>query len=139
MRSGVPGGRALPLHPPRKPPTGAEISRTRTLGAAQREIYESDLAAGYTEPGEAAYAAAWKANAAGVDLNRNFSADWDSLEGRSEPSSELYAGSQPEDQPESRALAEYTRSLRPDATMSLHTAAASSTPNTPIDIRIARL
>ena len=121
LRSGVPEGVRFHFIPLVNP-DGAEISRTRTLGAAQREIYESDLAAGYTEPGEAAYAAAWKANAAGVDLNRNFSADWDSLEGRSEPSGELYAGSQPEDQPESRALAEYTRSLRPDATMSLHTA-----------------
>ena len=30
----------------------------------------------------------WKANAAGVDLNRNFDAGWESLESRSAPSSE---------------------------------------------------
>ena len=34
---------------------------------------------------------------------------------------ELYGGAQPEDQPESRALAEYTRRVQPDATVSLHT------------------
>ena len=103
-------------------PDGVEISRTAALGAAQRAIYESDLAAGHTELGEAEYAAQWKANAAGVDLNRNFDAGWDALDGRAAPSSELYPGAAPEDQPESRALAAYTRSLAPDATISLHTA-----------------
>ena len=102
-------------------PDGVEISRTRTLSEAQREIYAADLAAGYTNLDEGEYAAQWKANAAGVDINRNFSAGWAELDGRSAPSSELYGGAQPEDQPESRALAEYTRRVQPDATVSLHT------------------
>lgn len=102
-------------------PDGVEISRTRTLSEAQREIYAADLAAGYTDLDEDEYAAQWKANAAGVDINRNFSAGWAELDGRSAPSSELYGGAQPEDQPESRALAEYTRRVQPDATVSLHT------------------
>ena len=70
---------------------------------------------------ESEYAARWKANAAGVDLNRNFAAGWDGLDGREEPSCELYPGERPEDQPESRALAGYTRDVQPDATVSLHT------------------
>ena len=103
-------------------PDGAEISRTGRLGEAQRAIYESDLAAGHTELGEYEYAREWKANAAGVDLNRNFDAGWESLESRSAPSSESYRGAAPEDQPESRALADYTRLVKPDATLSYHTA-----------------
>lgn len=103
-------------------PDGAEISRTGQLGKAQRAIYEADLASGYTELGEYEYAREWKANAAGVDLNRNFDAGWQDLESRSAPSSENYRGTAPEDQPESRALADYTHLVMPDATLSYHTA-----------------
>lgn len=100
-------------------PDGLEISRTGTLGQAQREIYLSELAAGLTDLTEAEYARQWKSNAAGVDLNRNFDAGWEQL-GDSAPSSEGCKGAAPEDQPESRALAEYTRQLMPDATVSYH-------------------
>ncbi len=103
-------------------PDGVEISRTRSLAGAQRVIYERDAELGFTDLGESGYAARWKANAAGVDLNRNFAAGWDSLDGRGSPSCELYPGEKPEDQPESRALADYTRDVQPDATLSLHTA-----------------
>ena len=121
VRSGVPEGVRFHIIAMVNP-DGVETSRTRTLTAAQREIYAADLAAGYTELGESEYAAQWKANAAGVDLNRNFSASWSGLESRSAPSCELYRGASPEDQPESRALADYARSVQPDATVSLHTA-----------------
>ena len=103
-------------------PDGAEISRTGQLGEAQRAIYLADLASGYTELDEYEYARQWKANAAGVDLNRNFDAGWAQLDSRAAPSSENYRGTAPEDQPESRALADYTRGLMPDATVSYHTA-----------------
>lgn len=102
-------------------PDGVETSRTRSLTGAQRGIYERDASLGLTDLTESAYAARWKANAAGVDLNRNFAAGWDGLDGREEPSCELYPGERPEDQPESRALAGYTRDVQPDATVSLHT------------------
>lgn len=103
-------------------PDGAEISRTGQLGEAQKAIYAADLAAGHTELGEYEYARQWKANAAGVDLNRNFDALWQSLSSREGPSCENYRGASPEDQPESRALADYTRAVEPDATLSYHTA-----------------
>ena len=121
LRTGLPEG--VRFHfVPMVNPDGVEISRTRTLSAAQREIYAADLAAGYTESGESEYAAQWKANAAGVDLNRNFSAGWEGLDGRGAPSSELYPGLSPEDQSETRALAAYTRAVQPEVTISLHTA-----------------
>lgn len=101
-------------------PDGLGISRTGTLGQAQREIYLSELAAGLTDLTEAEYARQWKSNAAGVDLNRNFDAGWVQIEDGGVPSSEGYKGAAPEDQPESRALAEYTRQLMPDATVSYH-------------------
>ncbi len=100
-------------------PDGAEISRTAELGEAQREIYLSELASGLTGLSEPAYASRWKANAAGVDLNRNFDAGWAGLPETSF-SSEGCKGLSPEDQPESRALAEYARALMPDATVSYH-------------------
>ena len=101
-------------------PDGVEISRTRTLGEAQLGIYRQQLAAGLTGLSEAEYAAQWKANAAGVDLNRNFDAGWAQLDDGAAPASEGFKGAAPEDQPESRALAEYTRQLMPDATLSYH-------------------
>ena len=101
-------------------PDGVEISRTLTLGEAQLGIYRQQLAAGLTELSEPEYAAQWKANAAGVDLNRNFDAGWAQLDGSAAPASEGFKGAAPEDQPESRALAEYTRSVMPDAALSYH-------------------
>lgn len=100
-------------------PDGVEISRSRALGQAQREVYLAELASGLTELAESEYAAQWKANAAGVDLNRNFDAGWAQLEGGA-ASSAGCKGAAPEDQPESRALAEYTRSVMPDAAVSYH-------------------
>ena len=56
-----------------------------------------------------------------MDLNRNFDAGWELLDGRERALRRRLRGSAPEDQPESRALAEYTRALMPDATISYHT------------------
>ena len=57
----------------------------------------------------------WQANAAGVDLNHNFSADWDDLHRREKeqgicaPSPTRFGGDYPESEPESRSLASYCR------------------------------
>lgn len=64
----------------------------------------------------------WKANGRGVDLNVNFPADW----GRGapnvySPASANYVGARPLSEPESRALAAFTREIRPDFTVSYHT------------------
>jgi len=65
----------------------------------------------------------WKANAAGVDLNRNFSIEyWDIMNtGVSSPSSEKYKGATPDSEPETKALIELTKSLKGlEFTVSIH-------------------
>lgn len=63
----------------------------------------------------------WKANARGVDLNRNFQAFWEEYRDfRGGPSRENYKGRAPEDQEESRALADLTRREKFKRTISYH-------------------
>ena len=64
----------------------------------------------------------WKANAAAVDLNVNFDADWG--EGKRNvffPASENYVGAHPFSEPETQALKRFTEEIRPDFTISYHT------------------
>ncbi len=58
-----------------------------------------------------------RTNAHGVDLNRNFSVGWD---GSEPPGSGYYAGLRPFSEPESRALRDLWRKLRPDMTILYH-------------------
>ena len=57
----------------------------------------------------------WQANAAGVDINHNFSANWEALrkleieKGINSPSPTRYGGEYPESEPESRTIASYCR------------------------------
>lgn len=53
----------------------------------------------------------WKANIRGVDLNRQYRANWDLAKqsGPQGPAPEGYAGPSPESEPESRAIANFTR------------------------------
>lgn len=53
----------------------------------------------------------WKANIRGVDLNRQYRANWDIARqsGPAGPAPEGYAGPSPESEPESRAIANFTR------------------------------
>ncbi len=64
----------------------------------------------------------WKANADGVDLNVNFNAKWgEGIKNVFEPSSENYVGSRFESEPETQALVNFTRFIKPVATLSFHT------------------
>ena len=58
-------------------PDGAFISQTKTADKNVLQIYARDRAAGYSDEPYEQYLARWKANAAGVDLNRNFDAQWE--------------------------------------------------------------
>lgn len=101
-------------------PDGVTVSQSGKLDAYQQSIYSADLHKGYTEEDEAAYAATWKANGLGVDLNRNFPAGWDIIDDRTVPSAMLYRGEQPFSAAETEALREYTLSYDFDATLSYH-------------------
>lgn len=105
---------------PMSNPDGVVISQTETLTEAQQEIYHSDAEQGYTTATESRYAMLWKANGLGVDINRNFSAGWESIDERMEPSSEGYPGTSPFSTAEARALRDYTLRYLFDATISYH-------------------
>ena len=64
----------------------------------------------------------WKANADGVDLNCNFDANFGTgaLQNAIRPSAHGYIGKYPMSAPESRALADFTLSVKPAATVSYH-------------------
>jgi g-D-glutamyl-meso-diaminopimelate peptidase len=101
-------------------PDGASISQGREMTQALRGIYEADEAAGFTSLSEKEYLARWKANASGVDLNRNFDEGFAKGARRQAPSSALYPGASPEDQPESKALGQYLRENDFKASLHIH-------------------
>ena len=65
----------------------------------------------------------WKANANGVDLNRNFDEGWEQLKVRT-PGAERYRGPAPHSEAETRALADYTARYPFDCTISVHSYAS---------------
>ena len=83
---------------------GLEGLRSQTLQEQIRSIYNADVAAGYTSSDFATYLIRWKANANGVDLNRNYTPGWESVTDRTAPSSDFFKGYAPGDQPEAQAL-----------------------------------
>lgn len=68
----------------------------------------------------------WQANANGVDLNHNYAADWpaskaaEAENGILGPGPTRFSGTCAESEPESAALAELTRRIRPEAVLALH-------------------
>ena len=83
-----------------------------TLQSKVRAVYEADKSKGYTSQEDInEYLKYWKANANGVDLNRNFDALWQDYRGEPVPCHKNYKGPAPASEPETRALAELTDSL----------------------------
>lgn len=66
----------------------------------------------------------WKANAEGVDLNRNFDVGWYEYEGAMQPSFERYKGEYPGSANEADALIKLTEDYKFDRTISYHTCGA---------------
>ncbi|BBI35426.1 M14 family metallopeptidase [Cohnella abietis] len=63
----------------------------------------------------------WKANAKGIDLNRQYPAGWGTIRNAaSEPSYMNYKGQKPLEAKEARAMAELTRKLKPELAVSYH-------------------
>ena len=85
-------------------------------------VYESDRRRGYTSQTDIdEYLKFWKANANGVDLNRNFDALWADYRGEPTESHKNYKGSSAASEPETRALAALTESLsNPVAVLCIH-------------------
>lgn len=105
---------------PMSNPDGVVISQTMTLNEAQKAIYQSDKNLDYTSCDPSVYAQQWKANALGVDLNRNFSPGWEVSLEHTAPSSEKYRGDAPFSAAESIALRDYTLRYNFGATVSVH-------------------
>ena len=101
-------------------PDGVAISQTGELTESQQEIYQSDRQHYSASSDQAEYTARWKANGEGVDLNRNFPAGWEEIDGRSRPSSHLYEGDAPFSAAETAALRDYTLRYDFDVTVSYH-------------------
>ena len=66
----------------------------------------------------------WKANANGVDLNRNFDAGWYEFIGEAYPGSERYKGTYPGSEPETAALIRLTEDYHIKRAISYHTCGA---------------
>lgn len=63
----------------------------------------------------------WKANARGVDLNRNFDAGWYEFVGSNYPAPERYKGISPGSEPEAAALISLTKNYHLKRAISYHT------------------
>lgn len=97
-------------------PDGADL----VAGAATSE--EQRLARSMERP-QIPFPAGWKGNLQGVDLNLNYPARWEQARAVKEPrpGPRDFPGWQPLDQPETAALAEYTRRICPDVMVAWHT------------------
>lgn len=100
-------------------PDGADL----TAGAAAAE--EVEQAKKLARP-EIPFPQGWKANLQGVDLNLNYPARWELAREIKEkrPGPRDFPGRSPLDQPETAALAEYTRQIRPHIVGAWHTQGA---------------
>ena len=84
------------------------------------------------------YLKIWKANAAGVDLNRNFDAEWEELDLRKQPSFEKYKGTAPESEPETGLIAEQIRNNDYEFYISYHTSGQVIYYDVPGNTRLTR-
>lgn len=87
-------------------PDGVTLSQYGLNGIQDKELVSSlkamQKSSDYTR---------WKANAKGVDLNRNFSFGWTKMPGASKRGSMNYAGIKAESEKETKALVKYTKSI----------------------------
>ncbi|WP_442599010.1 M14 family zinc carboxypeptidase [Neobacillus sp. D3-1R] len=66
----------------------------------------------------------WKANAIGIDLNRQYPSGWDQVpsEGVNSPSYQFYKGEKPIASHETKAIVRFTKKIKPIMAVSYHTA-----------------
>lgn len=101
---------------------GIDAINSESLKSTIRSIYESDKAKEYTTDAFDKYLTYWKANARGVDLNRNFDTrDWKGINNMKQPSYINYKGPSPLSEPESKALTDFVNSLSsPALSLAIH-------------------
>ena len=108
-------------------PDGVSISQYGEAGVKNVKFrgimqsgYTMDVASGRTTEDYATYLTHWKSNAAGVDLNHNFDANWAEITDAGYGRAVGYKGSAPLSEPESKALANLAYSNHFSATLSYH-------------------
>ena len=101
---------------------GPDAIKDSSLKDTVMKVYESDRAAGRVDRD---YWGRWKANARGVDLNRNFDSGWGTYEGRSTPSSERYKGTSAASEKETQAILAIERQYPVVCCISYHSSGAT--------------
>lgn len=105
-------------------PDGADLVAGQC--APQSPEYRAAAAIAAQYPG-LAFPAGWKANLSGTDLNLNYPTRWalarriKKEQGITGPAPRDFVGVCPLDQPETAALAAFTRCIHPDCMLALHT------------------
>ena len=94
--------------------------RSPELVQTVRSCYEYDVAAKRTKNSYARYLARWKANARGVDLNRNFVTGFGIDAKATQPSYAGYTGMLPFSEPETLSLGAVTLLCQPSIIISYH-------------------
>lgn len=104
-------------------PDGVSISQFGFEGIQNENVKERvrGVASLDGEEAEGYYLTRWKANANGVDINRNFDALWESYEGAGHPSCDHYKGESIGCEPESAVLISLTEQEMFDRSISYHT------------------
>lgn len=112
-------------------PDGVTLAQKGIASVRNEEVkklllaaYESDKKYGLTASSSSmdGYFRTWKANLAGVDLNRNFATpDWESYRKMLKPSMQNFKGTTPESEPETQALTALMADLsNPVASLCIH-------------------
>ncbi len=105
-------------------PDGADLAAGVCASGSPEYRAAADIAVQYPD---IPFPSGWKANLRGVDLNLNYPARWETArrikkaQGISGPAPRDFAGFSPLDQPETAALAAFTRCIHPDLMLALHT------------------
>lgn len=104
-------------------PDGVQISQFGLAGLQTDSIREGiyDIASMDGCEVTSSYLDHWKANAQGIDLNRNFDAYWEYYQDSGHPSSDHYKGTSPGSAPEAAALIQLTEANNFEYTISYHT------------------
>ncbi|HIU74374.1 MAG TPA: peptidase M14 [Candidatus Pelethocola excrementipullorum] len=108
-------------------PDGVTISQSGPDGIRDfflrkqlEKCYHNDLEHGEGESSREEYWRRWKANARGVDLNRNFDSGWKEYQSVNYPSSDHYKGEKPESEPEVQAILRLAEEYPIVCTISYH-------------------